>query len=536
MMNPFRSGGFEKRILILFLVFSLAPTIFIAIFGTRYFAGYVDRLSNVALRESFRNSMEIARQYSSRLEHDAGAAAAQRAADMGRGTKHKDLSGLVEHAPLPYGVDFTAVFARDNDTWRLIGAYPPGIDRINHIKELAAESHGNAARKVTFADPDVVAAGVLDGGGMLVVSGYLLEPGMMEMMRKTGEDYSRYSSVGLYVDVLRRYTIIVISVLAVLVAIASVVASRLLAKRVSYPLQELAHATDRIARGDLDHRVTVNAKDEIGSLVASFNNMTQELKDNKDRIIEMATREAQVERDFEIARAVQQNLFPETLPTGEGWDFAARCRPAKAVGGDYYDMFEIGPGRILFAQGDVSGKGLGASLVMASVHAIIRSWGGNGKDKPGRLIMELNQYLVSSSSSDTFVTMFFGLLDCSRSELWYMNCGHPPALVRRSRKGDIESLTAGGMPLGILETAGYEAGKCRMAPGDTMVLVSDGVTEAINRDDEMFEEKRLVEAVVAGPGLSAREMLVGLMGRVDAFAEGCEQADDISILVIRRKP
>ena len=117
-----------------------------------------------------------------------------------------------------------------------------------------------------------------------------------------------------------------------------------------------------------------------------------------------------------------------------------------------------------------------------------------------------------------------------------MNCGHPPALVQRSGNGDIESLTAGGMPLGILETAGYEAGKCKMAPGDTMVLVSDGVTEALSRNGEMFEEKRLVEAVSACTNLSAGETLADLIGRVDIFAEGCEQADDISVLVIRKKP
>jgi serine phosphatase RsbU (regulator of sigma subunit) len=536
MTNPFRSGGFEKRILILFLVISLTPTIFIAIFGTQYFAGYVDRLSNVALRESFRNSMEIAHHYSSRLEHDAAMAAAHTAAGLGPHAAGEDITRLLEQASARYASDFTAVFVRENETWRLVGAFPPGVERIDRIEEVATENRGNGARKVVFADPDVVAAGVLDGDDRLLVSGYLLEPGMMDMMRKTGEDYSRYSSVGLYVDVLRRYTIIVISVLAVLVAIASVVASRLLAKRVSYPIQELALATDRIAKGDLDHRVTVNAKYEVGSLVASFNNMTQELKENKERIIEMATREAQVARDFEIARAVQQNLFPEMLPTEAGWDFAARCNPAKAVGGDYYDMFEIGPGKILFAQGDVSGKGLGASLVMASVHAIVRSWGGDGQDNPARLIEELNQYLVTSSSSDTFVTMFIGLLDCYHAKLWYVNCGHPPALLRRSGAGDIESLSLGGMPLGIVETAGYEAGKCRMAEGDCVVLVSDGVTEAVNRDGEMFEEKRLVEVVMASRDLTAAETLESVIGKVDAFSQGCEQADDISVLVISKKP
>jgi serine phosphatase RsbU (regulator of sigma subunit) len=536
MINPFRSGGFEKRILILFLVISLAPTIAIAIFGTRYFAGYVDRLSNVALRESFRNSMEIARDYSARLERDAPMAAIQTSAALGRRPTETELRRHMEEAAARHQVDFIALYVREEGVWSLAGSLPPGLERISRIAEVGTEVRHDGSHKVTFADQDVVAGGVPHGDEALLVSGHLLEPGMLDMMRKTGEDFSRYSSVGLYVSVLRRYTIIVISVLAVILAVASAVASRLLAKRVSYPIQELATATDRIAQGDLSHRVEVNAKDEIGSLVSSFNNMTQELQENKERIIAMATREAQVARDFEIARAVQQNLFPEALPGEEGWDFAARCRPAKAVGGDYYDIFEVSPGRVLFAQGDVSGKGLGASLVMASVHAIIRSWGGDSRDNPAHLIEELNQYLVTASSSDTFVTMFIGLLDCAKGKLWYVNCGHPPALLHRSGNGDIENLSLGGMPLGIIEATGYEAGSCRVADGDAVVLVSDGVTEAVNREGGMFEEKRLVETVIASRDLTAGQTLERVIEEVDAFSQGCEQADDISVLVIRKNP
>jgi serine phosphatase RsbU (regulator of sigma subunit) len=535
MINPFRSGGFERKILILFLAISLAPTVFIAIFGTQYFAGYVDRLSNVALRESFRNSMEIARHYSTKLERDAAVAAVAAAKTVGAGHNRGDPA-LLEEATRLHGADFTAIFVREGDGWRFTSSFPPELDRTRMIAELSPEARQDGSRKVAFSDQDVVAAGVPLGDDLLLVSGYLLEPGMMEMMRKTGEDFSRYSSVGLYVSVLRRYTIIVISVLAVVVAIASAVASRLMAKRISYPIQELATATDRIAGGDLRYRVNVKAKDEIGSLVSSFNNMTQELQENKERIIAMATREAQVARDFEIARTVQQNLFPETLPSHAGWDFAAACRPAKAVGGDYYDMFEIAPGKILFAQGDVSGKGLGASLVMASVHAIIRSWGGNGKDNPSRLIQELNQYLMSSSSSDTFVTMFIGLLDCPKANLWYANCGHPPGIIRRSKDGDTENLTVGGMPLGIVASDRYEAGECNLESGDAVVLVSDGVTEAFSLDGAMFEEARLLASVRSSGASSAAEMLERLMEDVDRFAQGCEQADDISVLVIRRNP
>jgi sigma-B regulation protein RsbU (phosphoserine phosphatase) len=314
-----------------------------------------------------------------------------------------------------------------------------------------------------------------------------------------------------------------------------------LARRISQPITVLADATERIAKGDLEHRVTVTARDEVQSLVTGFNKMTEELQENKKNLISMAKREAQIARDFEIARQVQEGLFPTALPLVHGWEFAAICRAAKVVGGDYYDIFEISPGKVLFAQGDVSGKGVGASITMASVHAIIRSWGGaiqanleNLKDDPARLVAELNRYLVSSRTPEMFVTAFLGLLDCQTSELWYVNCGHPPAVILRSGDTRPEALTVGGMVLGVSERAPYSTGTCRIESGDALVLVSDGVTEATNPKGDLYGESMQAKTLASSRGLSALDAMQQLLSSVDGFMAGAEQTDDISILVIRR--
>jgi serine phosphatase RsbU (regulator of sigma subunit) len=539
MKNPLMTSGFERRLLVFFLLLSVTPTILIALFGVRYFLGPVERVSSPALRRSFSNSMEIARQLSARLEQDAEIAARRLKEDFIRSGFPDDaetLQGFLEAATHRSHVDFAALYVRRGDILQLAALYPQEGNRIDASISTEGVQWDNGPQKIDLTDQDIVASAVAQGPDSLLVAGIKLAPGMVDRMRKTGEDLSLYGSAGQWVRSMRLYIIVIFSAIVAFAAISSAVVSRVLAGRISHPIRELARATDRIAEGDLDHRVQVKAKDEILSLVSSFNNMTQELQDNKQRIIDMATREAQVARDFEIARQVQQNLFPEALPDEPGWEFAATCQPARAVGGDYYDVFEVAPGKVLFAQGDVSGKGLGASLVMASVHAVIRSWAGTAEADLTRLVEELNQYLMASSSSDTFVTLFLGLLDCTDGRLWYLNCGHPPVIVQRCSDGSLTELTTGGPILGIIAGDNYTAGEYSLAGGDSLILVSDGVTEAMNPNEEMFEAHRLLATVRNyGCERGASEIMQSIIRAVDVFAEGCEQADDISVLVLRRQ-
>ena len=251
-------------------------------------------------------------------------------------------------------------------------------------------------------------------------------------------------------------------------------------------------------------------------------------------LLEVAKREAELSRDLEIARQVQQNLFPKKLPAPPGWEFAGICRPARAVGGDYYDIFKVASGKVLLALGDVSGKGLGASLLMANVHAAIRGLGVLLMDKLPELIGELNRRLLSETAPEDYLTLFLSLLDLDTGELRYINCGHPPPVVTHHEDERPEMLTIGGPILGILDRNVYEQGNCKLSRGDVLVIFSDGVTEATNNQEEMFEEKRLLQLLSDTSGLEASAILESILKSVDSFTTQSEQADDISVVVVRR--
>lgn len=251
-------------------------------------------------------------------------------------------------------------------------------------------------------------------------------------------------------------------------------------------------------------------------------------------LLEVAKREAELSRDLEIARQVQQKLFPKELPTSPDWEFAGICRPARAVGGDYYDIFEVASGKVILALGDVSGKGLGASLLMADVHAAIRSLAVILTNRLTELIEELNHRLLSETAPEDYLTLFLGLLDLDSGELRYIDCGHPPPILIRHQEKRQEKLTRGGPILGILDNNAYEQGNCKLDKGDVLVIFSDGVTEATNNQEEMFEEKRLLQLLSDTSGPDASALLESILKSVDGFTAQAEQADDISVVVVRR--
>jgi sigma-B regulation protein RsbU (phosphoserine phosphatase) len=252
-------------------------------------------------------------------------------------------------------------------------------------------------------------------------------------------------------------------------------------------------------------------------------------------LLEIAKREAEQSRDLEIARSVQQNLFPKQLPVVAGWEFAGICNPAKAVGGDYYDIFEAVPGKVVVALGDVSGKGLGASFVMSGVHSTIRTNAEKSIDNPVGLINELNKYLLESTSKNIFVTLFLAIIDLETGLMRYVNCGHPPAFVVRKESGEIEKLTRTGLALGMMNTIQFTQGSSTLKAGDSLIVYSDGITEAMNEKEEMYEEERLSQLLSNATGLEASTIMEKILNSVETFASGAEQADDISVIVVSRK-
>jgi sigma-B regulation protein RsbU (phosphoserine phosphatase) len=237
--------------------------------------------------------------------------------------------------------------------------------------------------------------------------------------------------------------------------------------------------------------------------------------------------------DLEVARDVQAGLLPERAPDMPGLDCAAFFRPAKMVGGDYYDFVQTPDGRLAFTLGDVSGKGIPAAVFMASIQASLRIPLRRGPESLTGLVGELNNSVHASASAGRYSTLFCGIIDPRSGRLNYVNGGQSaPMLVRGA---SIERLSSGGFPVGMLPMASYEEGATEMAPGDVLVCFSDGISEACNPREELWQESDM-EAVLRGaPIATAQEVTERLVREADAFAGGAEQADDMTVVTIRLK-
>lgn len=276
---------------------------------------------------------------------------------------------------------------------------------------------------------------------------------------------------------------------------------------------------------------------------------------------EAKARLAAADRDMEIAREIQVGFLPEALPQPGGWELAASFRPARKVSGDFYDAFPVANGRrIAFVVADVCDKGVGAALFMALIRSLLRHTaefsglqsiaaeqlliaddvplGGIpvvGATPMMNAIRSTNGYLTRNHSAQGyFATMFFGVLDPGTGQIAYVNCGHNPPLVLRA-DGQGSSLEHTGPAVGVIPDCLYSIAYTGIEPGDTLLLYTDGVTEARSADGEFFGDERLLRAV-RPHGRSGTELLQGVEQRLDAHIGGADQFDDITMMTIHRVP
>ena len=237
-------------------------------------------------------------------------------------------------------------------------------------------------------------------------------------------------------------------------------------------------------------------------------------------------------RELEIAREVQFRLFPAHPPRVPGLDIAAYCRPANFVGGDYYDFLYRPDNDLWFTIGDVSGKGISAAVLMASLQASLRSQLNGHPDSVANVVSELNQAVCSSFGQERYTTLFCGRLDPADWSLTYVNAGQvQPLLIRSSEK--LYRLGCGGMPVGLFDSATYEQASIRLQPGDLLACFSDGITEARNRDGQMWDESRVDEILSDNLHSSSSELVQKLVQEADDYMGAAEQADDITIVILR---
>ena len=236
------------------------------------------------------------------------------------------------------------------------------------------------------------------------------------------------------------------------------------------------------------------------------------------------------DKELQIAREIQQSLFPLRTPFIAGFEVAARSVACFQVGGDYYDFIPLPDGRWALIIADVSGKGTPASILMASVHASLRALAGTAP--PAQVMERVNAFLYESTQANKFVTLVYAELDPATRRMTYVNAGHvPPFWLRRGGPG--QRLTAGGPVLGLIEGLRYEAGEVALAPGDVVAMVTDGATEAFSPDERELGDERLLQALTVGTGASAERQLQILLDAVSAWTAEAGCSDDLTALVLK---
>jgi sigma-B regulation protein RsbU (phosphoserine phosphatase) len=247
-------------------------------------------------------------------------------------------------------------------------------------------------------------------------------------------------------------------------------------------------------------------------------------------------RREKMNRELEIAREVQERLFPQRLPQVSGLEYSGQCRTALSVGGDYYDFLILPEGLLGIALGDVSGKGIAAALMMASLQASLRAEAARAGSDIAGMIARVNQMLYDASAEDRYATLFYSQYDPASRRFTYVNAGHNPPIVFRhcSGNGHAERLDQKGGPVvGLIMDCQYEQAEIALAPGDVVVMYTDGISEAMNHSLEEWGEKRFMEAVGETSGLPAEGIIARIMQAANAFAGGAPQSDDMTLIVLR---
>ena len=245
---------------------------------------------------------------------------------------------------------------------------------------------------------------------------------------------------------------------------------------------------------------------------------------------EVAQREL-LNREIEIAREVQQRLFPQTNPEVASLQYAGHCRPALGVGGDYYDFLSLAGGRLGIAVADISGKGIPAALLMASLQASVRGQSQVSGAGAAALLESVNQLVYDASPSNRYATFFYCQFDPATRRLLYTNGGHNAPMLLRGDQ--VIRLETGGQPVGLFRVAHYEQAEIELQPGDLLVLYTDGISEAENTASDEWGEDALIAAARSSDGLPPAEMITRIMQAADAFAAGAPQHDDMTLVIAR---
>lgn len=342
-------------------------------------------------------------------------------------------------------------------------------------------------------------------------------------------------------------------------------------RAVTGTVHKLYRATEAVKRGDFSHRIRTRSRDQLGELALAFNDMSSDI----ETLLAESVEHERLKREVEIAHEVQAQLFPRSVPLLKTAQVTGECRAALGVAGDYYDYIDVAPGLVAFALGDVSGKGISASLVMSNLQAALRAQVGivaermrvaaqdelvlaGGKHSAAAasadvgqafevsrgltdagtpravasMAASINTQLCQATDANRFATLFVGLYDDRTRMLRFTNAGHnAPILVRAG--GSVERLWTGGTVLGAFPSAEFDEGQTTLGEGDLLVIFSDGITEAHNHAGEEYGEARLTQFVVARRREMADNIRQEIFDDVDRWSGGAERGDDQTVVILK---
>jgi len=341
--------------------------------------------------------------------------------------------------------------------------------------------------------------------------------------------------------------IVACALVFVIVVVIGWVIGITMTRTITGAVHRLYEGTLRVREGDFSHRIDLPGRDQLAELGSSFNQMTA----NLERLLVVAKEKERLQSEIEIARDVQSQLFPRTVPSLPTLRMSAVCHPARVVSGDYYGFDALGGSQIALAIADVAGKGISAALLMAAIQSSLRTQledfmeaaaavsgnaSGNGSVphavSTSRLVSRLNRQLHATTSPEKYATFCMGVYDESSSSFKYTNAGHlPPLLVRGN---SVEPLDVNGTVVGAFSFARYTESSVDLRPGDLLVFFSDGITEPENEYGEMFGEERLIELLAKNSERPENEIINLVLESVRQFAKAGEAQDDMTILIARR--
>jgi sigma-B regulation protein RsbU (phosphoserine phosphatase) len=327
--------------------------------------------------------------------------------------------------------------------------------------------------------------------------------------------------------------LMIIGILFLIIEFVALVAGLALARSITGSVHELFAGTERVRQGDFTHKIDISAKDQLGELAESFNSMTASIED----LLRQAAEKKRLEEELRIAHEIQMSLLPQGPLRMPGLSVTALCVPAREVGGDYYDFLPLDAHRVGVLIADVSGKGTSAALYMAELKGLMLALS-RGESSPRRLLSDVNRRLVDHLDNRSFITMTYAVIDLDAGVLRCARAGHTPLLVVSSRGTEI--LVPDGMILGIRlpgATRRFDEllveHEQPISPGDVYVLYTDGVTEAMDREGELFGDANLARVVEAHRHLDPAGIRERILREVRGFVGDAEPHDDMTLVILK---